>query len=96
MTKNTLILLWEYSAKLGVDTSFILTLEEHGLIRTVTVEQQIYVELAQLPRLEKFTRLSEDLGINIAGIEAINNLLDRIENLQHELLSLENKLRIYE
>ncbi len=96
MNGPSLILLSEYSTKLGIDTAFLLTLEEQGLIKTVTVEQHIYIDIIELQRLEKFMRLHEELDINVAGIEAITNLLERIENLQHEITSLENKLRLYE
>ena len=96
MNENSLILLSEYSSRSGVDSSFILLLEERGLIRTVTVEQQVYIDIIELPRLEKITRFHEELEINIEGIEAITGLLERIDKLQSEITSLENRLRIYE
>jgi MerR family transcriptional regulator/heat shock protein HspR len=35
--------------------------------------------------LRKITRLTEDLGVNLAGVEVIMNMSSRIEELQHEL-----------
>jgi hypothetical protein len=41
-------------------------------------------------------RLHFELDINIEGIDAISNLLQQIDNLQKELISTKNKLRLYE
>ena len=41
-------------------------------------------------------RLHYDLNINLEGLDAVYNLLKRVENLQSEITSLHNKLRIYE
>ena len=46
--------------------------------------------------MEKISRLHDELEINVEGIEAITHLLERIENLQNEIASLENRLRLYE
>jgi len=40
-------------------------------------------------RLRKICRLSDELGVNLAGIEVILNLLARVEQLQQEMQSLE-------
>jgi hypothetical protein len=49
-----------------------------------------------LQKLEKMVRLHHDLDINIAGIEAIAHLLERLEYLQDEMRTLKNRLRLYE
>ena len=94
--EQTLIPLSECTIHLGIDTAFVLTLEEHGLIETVVVEQVVFLEIVQLTRLEKFARLYTELEINIEGIEAISHLLERVEALQNELSVLQNRLRLYE
>ena len=92
----TLIPLSECTIHLGIDTAFVLTLEEYGLIETVVVEQTVFIEVVQLCRLEKFARLFTDLEINIEGIEAISHLLERVEAMQTELSILQTRLRLYE
>ncbi len=92
----TLIPLSECTIHLGIDTAFVLTLEEYGLIETVVVEQTVFIEVVQLTRLEKFARLFTDLEINIEGIEAISHLLERVEAMQTELSILQTRLRLYE
>ena len=94
--EQTLIALSECTIHLGIDTAFVLTLEEHGLIETVVVEQTVFIEVVQLTRLEKFARLFTDLEINIEGIEAISHLLERVEAMQTELSILQTRLRLYE
>jgi chaperone modulatory protein CbpM len=96
MKEENLILLSEFAISLGVDTAFFLTLEERGLINIIRIEQEIYIDIFELPRLEKIIRLHGELEINVEGIEAITHLLERIENLQNEIVSLENRLRLYE
>jgi hypothetical protein len=40
--------------------------------------------------------LYHELHINIEGIDAIHHLLQRIENMQHEIIALKNRLSFYE
>ena len=96
MTEETLILVSECCLSLGIDNSFVLTLEERGLIRTISRESTLYIDLAELDRLEKITRLHNELEINMPGIEVVLDLTERIENLQQAITDLENKLRMYE
>ena len=41
-------------------------------------------------------RLHYELDINMEGIDAISNLLLKIDNLQQELTAAKNKLRLFE
>lgn len=50
---------------------------------------------SQLAELERYTHLYYDLSINIAGIDAIHHMLERIELLQQEVRSLRNELEFY-
>ncbi len=36
-----------------------------------------------------------DLNINVAGIETVMHLLQRIENMQQEIQQLKNELNLY-
>ncbi len=79
-----------------VETSFISSLTEHGLLQTVIIEDDEYVEREQVRDLERMLRLHYDLEINMQGIDAINHLLDRVSRLQNEVRKLENRLRRFE
>ncbi len=50
----------------------------------------------KLKDLEKFIRLHYELDINTEGIDAIAQLLNRVENMQDEITRLKNRLRFYE
>jgi len=40
---------------------------------------------ADIERLRQILRMKDELGVNLAGIEVILNLLDRIDTLQQEI-----------
>ncbi len=40
---------------------------------------------ADVERLKKITRMTDDLGVNLAGVEVILNMTERMESLQEEL-----------
>jgi hypothetical protein len=79
-----------------IDISFVQSLHTYGLIEITTVSETNYMHTDQLHLLEQYIRLHYELDINLAGIEAITYLLERIENMQHELRKLKNRLQVYE
>ncbi len=79
-----------------IEFSFISSLSESGLIEVTTISETEYISKEQISELEKMIRLHYDLDINIEGIEAISHLLKRMDNLQGELTTLKNRLRLYE
>ena len=80
----------------NIDLSFINYLHEYGLIEITAVEEQQFIPAEQLQLLEKFIRMHYELDINMQGIEAINFLLDRVQNMQQEIAFLKSKLTVYE
>ncbi|WP_029036982.1 chaperone modulator CbpM [Salinimicrobium xinjiangense] len=79
-----------------VDYSFINSLNEHGLIQIVVIEDDEYIEQERIRDLERMMRLHYELEINMQGIDAINHLLDRVSQLQDEVRMLHNRLRRFE
>ena len=96
MGTEYLISLDEFCANHNIEISFVSSLQQSGLIDITTVEEAGFIEADQLQRLEKFIRLYYELDINLEGIETVNYLLQRINSMQHEIIALRNKLRIYE
>lgn len=47
---------------------------------------------ADIERLRMIKRLTQELGVNLAGVEVILDLLDRVEKQQHEIASLKRQL----
>lgn len=91
-----MIVLQEFCRSHHLEVSFIQSLEEHGLIEITLIDEILYVPAHELPRLEKITRLYQELHINPEGIDAIDYLLQKIEAMQHEITELRNRLTFFE
>lgn len=78
-----------------VEITFLRTLDRRGLIDVVTVEQTDYVRPDQLTRLERLVRLHQELAIHPDDLDIISNLLEQVEDLQQQVVSLRNQLRFY-
>lgn len=96
METSNLILIEEVCIHHKVESSFINTLNEFGLIEIIVVENDHYISNEQLKDLEKMIRLHYELDINLEGIDVISNLLKRIDHLQEELNTIKNRLRNHE
>jgi chaperone modulatory protein CbpM len=95
MQTEDMIVLDEFCSNHHVEISFIRSLEEHGLIETIIVNETVCVHGHELSKLEQIVRLHQELNINPEGIDAISILLQRIENMQNEITELRNKLDFY-
>ena len=96
MQDEDLVLTIEFCRYYQVDPSFVQSLGEFGLIELKEVENQEYIHKDTLHELEKFIHLHYDLNINMEGLDAIEQLLQRVKDMQQELNLLRNRLRIYE
>ena len=96
MQTEHLISTTELCAHYNVELSFISALGEYGLLEIISTEENGFIDANELRKLEQYTRLHYDLDVNFEGIEAINHLLQRIRNMQEEIINLKNRLRLYE
>lgn len=92
--EKELILLNEYCEKSRMELDFLKCLEGEGLIKIEIHNDKYYLHTSQLSNIEMFTRLYYDLSINIEGIDVINNLLEKIRRMEHELSVLKRQLDI--
>ena len=72
-----------------VEFTFIDSLNEAGLIEIRVIDQKSFIPESELQKLEQ-------MDINLAGIEAITHLLQRVQNMHEEMRLLRNRLRRYE
>lgn len=93
---SELFAITEYCTIHNIDPSFVYSLQQEGLITITTNDDNNFVEEEELHRLEIYTRLYSQLGINTEGIDAIAHLLDKMRNMQDELNALKTRLRLYE
>lgn len=80
----------------NIELSFIHSLHQYGFIKIVSVNATEFIDTDELQSLEKFIRMHYELDINMQGIEAINYLLERVQNMQHEIAYLKTRLSLYE
>lgn len=96
MATRHLITITDFCGYHQIEHTFIYSLHEAGLVKIDTIEQTTYIPETELQKLERMIRLHHDLEINIAGIEAISHLLDRVESLNEDIRNMRNKLQFYE
>lgn len=86
-----LILVNDYCRQCHIEPSFIIELEEGGLLELHVVDGTQYIPEIQLYELERYVRLHYDLSINIEGIDAICHLLRQIDELHEEIRRLKKQ-----
>ncbi|HHX41391.1 MAG TPA: MerR family transcriptional regulator [Armatimonadetes bacterium] len=59
--------------------------ERLGLIRPRYISKRRFFSEADIERLRQIRRLTQEMGVNLAGVEIIFSLLDKIDQLQQEL-----------
>jgi hypothetical protein len=96
METEQLIPIREFARHHDVEVSFIASLNELGLIEIITVEETQYIHQDSIKDLERTIRLHYGLEINLEGIDAISQLLRRVDFLQQEIVTLKNRLMLYE
>ncbi|MES3018035.1 MAG: chaperone modulator CbpM [Bacteroidota bacterium] len=96
MVRKNLISTDEFCVHHNIEFSFIRNLCEFGLLETVKVEKTEFITEDQLEKLERMLRMHNDLDINMEGIDTIDHLLAKMQDLQNEVTLLKNRLRLYE
>ena len=96
MSIENYIALNELCVHYEIEMSFFTSLNEIGLIEITTIESSHCIDREHIHAVEKMIRLHKDLDVNLEGIDTIFNLLDKIDELQADLLETKNRLRLYE
>jgi MerR family transcriptional regulator/heat shock protein HspR len=73
------------AAMLAIHPQTLRLYERQGLIHPQRRGQVRMFCEADIERLRQIQRFKDDLGVNLAGVEVILRLLDRIEELQQEI-----------
>ncbi|NDC41997.1 MAG: MerR family transcriptional regulator [Chitinophagia bacterium] len=88
MNTDQLILVEQIVMHHRIDQTFIPALSEFGLVELVVQEGHAYLHEEQLADVERLIRLHYELGINLEGLDVIFQLLQKIAQLESELLAL--------
>jgi len=91
--QQTLITISEYSRIHQIEESFLLLLEENGLIELTLLNNQKYIQHRELNNLERFINLHYELEVNPAGLAIAQQLFDKINALQEKLSILQYQLK---
>lgn len=86
----------EFCIHYNIEKSFLYSLKESGLLEMILVEEKVYVPAQELRQLEKLVRLYYEMDINLEGIETITYLLQRMNEMQKQIIYLKNQLSTYE
>lgn len=62
--------------------------ERLGLIRPRYISRRRFFSDADIERLRQIRRLTQEMGVNLAGVEVVLSLLEKIDRLQEELEEL--------
>ena len=79
-----------------VNDQFFNSLAGTGLLEIYIIEEVHYIQQDSLNEIEKIMRLHQELELNLEGIDVVLNLLQKISNLQNEMVALKNRLLLYE
>jgi MerR family transcriptional regulator, heat shock protein HspR len=77
---------------LGLHAQTLRSYERQGLVTPSRTKGRIRLySLEDIQRAQLIRRLIEDLGVNLAGVEVIMRLTDRIRDLEAEVAELQAK-----
>jgi len=96
MAMENLIAASTFCSQHNIEVSFIYSLQDYGLIETTATDEDVFLQADQLQEVERLMRLHYDLNINLEGVDAVTQLLKRLEKMQEEITRLKNRLRLYE
>lgn len=91
-----LIIIDEYCSQNEIQPEFLFRLKEVGLIEFFEQNNEYYIYLSQLGDLDRYVRWHYELSINAEGIDVIQNLMNKIDDMQREILHLKEVIRLLE
>jgi MerR family transcriptional regulator/heat shock protein HspR len=82
------------SERFGIHPQTLRLYEREGLLRPARTEgnTRLY-DASTIERLEIILTLTRDLGVNLAGVEVILHMKERMEHMQGEVQSLLSAIR---
>ncbi|UWX56225.1 chaperone modulator CbpM [Maribacter litopenaei] len=96
MEQSTFIYIEEFCTHHNIEVSLVHQLVEFEILSLEKTDDREVIEISELPKLEKMVRLYHELEINPQGLHAIHHLLEQVNNLQEEVLTLRRRLNRFE
>lgn len=91
MAAQHLIAISEFCVYHQIEDTFIIELDDAGLIALIVKGNVSFIRESDLQQLEKLIRLYHELEINIAGIAVVAHLLQQAEENREEIRQLRNR-----
>lgn len=86
----------EICHKYQINEDLLIEIVEHGIIDVdVSNIRSVQFDLCMQDKILTVCRLQRDLGINVAGVALVLDLLDELENSQKELSILQRYFTTY-
>jgi len=95
-TEHALLTIEDLARTTGLHPEQVETFVRFGLVEPVAGGSHAVFAVAAVERLRRIVRLRRDLGVNLAGVAAILEMRERMENLQRELEHLRRRLGLEE
>lgn len=96
MAYEKYILVSHFSKRANIEDNFLQKLHEYGLLSFQKMEDDVFIDEEDISEIEKMFRLHKDLGINYEGLDAIRQMLGRMQSLEDEMNEMRRRLRFYE
>ena len=93
MRTENLITVKDFCVYHNVAHTFVEYLADAGLVK---VTKTNCIPLDEIQKVERLVRLHNQLEINEPGVATINNLLQKLDDMEQEMSVLKSKLRLYE
>jgi DNA-binding transcriptional MerR regulator len=90
-TNNQRLTLDDLALHAGMHPALVERLVELGLVTPIRQDGAMLFDPSTVSRLRTIARLRQTLGINLAGISVILDLVDKIRALQRESENLRNR-----
>ncbi len=84
MTEQRYYSLKVVARTLGVHPQAIRLYEREGLVSSIQCGSERYFGTAQIDRLRVIVQLRQELGVNLAGIEVILHMRDRLQEFARQ------------
>ncbi|MEH6763186.1 MAG: chaperone modulator CbpM [Aequorivita antarctica] len=96
MAREKYILVRHYCKHARIEDTFVNRLHEYGLIAFEEKENDLFIDEKDISEIERMFRLHNDLGINFEGLDAIKQMLKRLNKMEKEMSLYKKRLKLYE
>lgn len=72
----------------NIDNELIYSLIEYGFFEVIKENEAVFIPSSKVEEVERFVRLSTELGVNLEGLEVIHHMRQKMLLLRRELSNL--------